>query len=395
MITVRDKVRRLASQHRGTGTERLLSQLLGIVEDNLADPGFALHTQRTTAASGIWLDLIGIRMGLPRSTTLFPDIDYFGFARGRNVGFGQGPFFTDRRALQTRLGISDPPYRRMLRARALALVLPPTRENLQKVLDVLFDEGNSFIVSSDIVSTTVASAITATCVRNERMIGITASGARFNIVPGNGGLTALPDALDGSGWTSLVEADDVTYGLRAGQVFSLRWTSRDSSVTRVGTATLTSHSLARLGTQTYGFTDTHLYSVDLTTPSESLQYQVTGITGAIVGASADASKLYCVTAPGNVYSVAPSTGVATLEFALSTLVSPSPTAVASMEVFQRAFVFYDGVRASVVDDFVRVADAGVTIWATSSIQDFVDAINLKRDALIPRPAGVPLRLVEY
>ena len=397
MIVVTDRVRRLASQHRGTGTERLLSGLLSVIQDRLADQGFAIHTQRLPmTASGIWLDYLGLRFGIRRPTTLFPIIDYFGFSPGRHVGFGQGPFFTDRQALQTRLGISDPPFRLMLRARALALVLSPTRENLQQILEVLFGEDKAFITTAPVTSKTLTQSLVATTLRRGRLIGTDASGNRFTVVPGSGQANALPDPLAGSGWTSLVTADDVLYGIRAGQVYSIDWTSTESTVTRIGTATLSNtHTTAQFSTQTYGFSDTSLFTLDLTAPSETAVGAVTGITGAIRGATADASKLYIVTDAGNVYSVNPSTRAATLEFALSTLVSPMPTGLVTMEVINDAFVFFAGNRVIVVDGFIRANGVGVTIWATSRIQDFVNAVNLRRDLLIPRPAGIPLRLVEY
>ena len=117
-VTVSDLSKRLISQHRRLdaskgkpGSEKLLDEILDVIQTSLADPIFAIHTQRIIdTATGIWLDYIGARLGLLRATTLFPDIEYFGFNRVRHVGFGQGPFFTDILALQERLGVSDSAY---------------------------------------------------------------------------------------------------------------------------------------------------------------------------------------------------------------------------------------------------------------------------------------------
>ena len=96
-------------------------------------------------AEGIWLDYLGLRLGLYRPTILDTSINYFGFdtndSSDNNVGFDQGPFGTAIRELEIREPIGDEYYRSFLKARAMFLRSRATREDIENILDILFNGG--------------------------------------------------------------------------------------------------------------------------------------------------------------------------------------------------------------------------------------------------------------
>ena len=84
-------------------------------------------------AEGVWLDRIGLRLGLPRPATTDPTIDIrFGFDAA-GVGFEQQPF-RGVAANDSVYPLPDRLYRRFIRARAVAVVSDGTTASLTRAV---------------------------------------------------------------------------------------------------------------------------------------------------------------------------------------------------------------------------------------------------------------------
>ena len=98
-----------------------MDAILGIVRDELVVPAQSLRLMMLLDfAVGIWLDYIGEWLQLRRPTVLNADIVYFGF-HPAGVGFNQAPFAPSFPTEDTYVPMGDQLYRRLLKARGLAL----------------------------------------------------------------------------------------------------------------------------------------------------------------------------------------------------------------------------------------------------------------------------------
>ena len=145
-IDVTERIGLLFHQYRNSANLRaLVSGILEILQAEIADPLMYLEQQAgVDTAEGVWLDLIGDRLGFTRPGVLDDDVDYFGFhtegaATQTNFGFDQGPLWTEEARLQARLPLGDEQYRNMLRARGLFVVSRASRAEIEAVCDALFD----------------------------------------------------------------------------------------------------------------------------------------------------------------------------------------------------------------------------------------------------------------
>jgi len=127
----------------------LIAELHGVVQTQLVTAAVDIERMISLeTAEGIWLDRIGERLGLarPRQTRMGGEDDYFGFDE-HGVGFDQAPLWSSNPFLGGTEGISDTHYRRLLRARALALFSTSTREEIEQIAEILWSGGATVTVS--------------------------------------------------------------------------------------------------------------------------------------------------------------------------------------------------------------------------------------------------------
>ena len=151
-IDVTQRIDLLFHQYRNARNLRsLVSGILQLLQDEIADPLMYLERQAgVDDAEGVWLDLLGGRLGFTRPGILDTSVDYFGFwdpteteADQPNLPFDSGPLFTEEGRLQVRLPLGDEQYRNLLRARGLTLRSRASRGEIEAVLDLLFDGDTS------------------------------------------------------------------------------------------------------------------------------------------------------------------------------------------------------------------------------------------------------------
>ena len=132
----------LLQQWRGSPRMTALAEaLLGVIDQELLQPLAALERQmRFDSASGVWLDHIGARLGMPRPATLVTDFDFFGFDASGGVGFDQGIFATVNLALSPRVPVGDDYYRRLIRLRVETILGDGTIQSLESAARKVFPQ---------------------------------------------------------------------------------------------------------------------------------------------------------------------------------------------------------------------------------------------------------------
>ena len=130
-----------------TKFQALLRGLIRIAKAEIADPLMEIARGFSPdASSGILLDLIGARIGMPRPFVVAADATYFGFegtdqSSGPGRTFGQAPFFSRRAEIENVEPLGDKTYRFLLLARARRLRGGSDRETVEAVLAILFARG--------------------------------------------------------------------------------------------------------------------------------------------------------------------------------------------------------------------------------------------------------------
>ena len=76
--------------------------------------------QNVDLAEGVWLDWLGLRLGIPRPWLVVSDTDVFS-VRGPGRGFDQAPIQSARLPLRNTFPIEDPLYRKLIKARRVAI----------------------------------------------------------------------------------------------------------------------------------------------------------------------------------------------------------------------------------------------------------------------------------
>ena len=118
LISELDERRNLLDQWRGTKVDDLVTERLKYRHQHFGRVILYLYRVSNSIknAEGVWLDYLGIRLGLPRPQ-VEADRRVFGFAP-QNVGFNQGPFASLEKNTGGKAGIGDSLYRKLLYGRA-------------------------------------------------------------------------------------------------------------------------------------------------------------------------------------------------------------------------------------------------------------------------------------
>lgn len=139
MIDVTTIAQWLAIQYKDTNIQTLLTNIGKVGQVNLADVLNAILPQLDIyTATGVWLDFIGYKLGVPaRPATLTdPDGPFFGFDDG-GVGFDQAPFKPES---EDSTPINDDSFRPFLLARAQQLITSCTLKNVRDILLLVFED---------------------------------------------------------------------------------------------------------------------------------------------------------------------------------------------------------------------------------------------------------------
>ena len=126
----------------------IVAVLQGQVVDPLLDMSRGLNH---VEGEGVLLDWLGGRMGIMRPSVPSSDFTKFGFAGTSAAGgrtFGQAPFFTVARGIESVEPIGDATYRRLLAARARRLRGGADRETIEAVLAVIWPDGDGYVDES-------------------------------------------------------------------------------------------------------------------------------------------------------------------------------------------------------------------------------------------------------
>ena len=118
-LDVQQNADRLIPQYIGTPAEGLIRALLEITQNEIAEPVNAIKRDFDDL-EGYQLDEVGDRMGFDRPRIEDDDLVYFGFAE-QDLSFNQGVLATSEPIHFPGIPVNDVTYRRMLRARGIAL----------------------------------------------------------------------------------------------------------------------------------------------------------------------------------------------------------------------------------------------------------------------------------
>ena len=113
----------IISQYRNsTRLRALINGGLAITQSKLIEPLFEIETHLSLdTAGGVWLDYIGLRLGLSRPNRLPAGVRFFGFGKSEDrTSFDLAPF-SGLGTLEILVPVGDNWYRSMLKGRALAL----------------------------------------------------------------------------------------------------------------------------------------------------------------------------------------------------------------------------------------------------------------------------------
>ena len=123
-----------------TRLQALIHGFLDVIREGLVDPLAYLERQlRYTTAEGIWMDLVGRRVGCRRLSVLDTSFDRFGFDDA-GVGFDQGPFDTTNPSLSSRVPIDDSYYLCFIEFCAQAILSDGSRPSLEAALQCSFED---------------------------------------------------------------------------------------------------------------------------------------------------------------------------------------------------------------------------------------------------------------
>ena len=145
-IDIASRIELLIPQYANAARMQALSRrLIKLAQDEIVTPLLALErAMNPDESSGILLDWIGERIGMPRPFVRSSDAEYFGFrgtvaAGGRT--WGHAPFWSLRAHTEDVEPVGDATYRSFLKARARRLRGGANRETQEAVLAILFGNG--------------------------------------------------------------------------------------------------------------------------------------------------------------------------------------------------------------------------------------------------------------
>ncbi len=118
----------------------LIDRIDEIIQNELCDAATELETQFSVlTATGVWLDRIGERFGLPRPFLAADEITTFGFD-SNGTGFDQQPF-TDETD-DTGVPVADSFYRQLIIARGGQLITDGSVPSMDAILQAAFGDGH-------------------------------------------------------------------------------------------------------------------------------------------------------------------------------------------------------------------------------------------------------------
>ena len=133
----------LIPQYReATRLHRLINNFCAILDTFIEQPLNRMSRPiNPDISTGVLLDWIGLRLGLVRPRVRSQDFDWLGFEGSEERGFDQAPFFSLQADIEGSVPINDVNYARLLKARALFLRSRADRTSIERILNVLFDQG--------------------------------------------------------------------------------------------------------------------------------------------------------------------------------------------------------------------------------------------------------------
>ena len=133
----------LIPQYReATRLHRLIDNFCAILDTFIEQPlNRMARPINPDVSTGVLLDWIGLRLGLIRPRVRSQDFDWLGFEGSEERGFDQAPFFSLQADIEGSVPINDGNYARLLKARALFLRSRADRTSIERILNVLFDQG--------------------------------------------------------------------------------------------------------------------------------------------------------------------------------------------------------------------------------------------------------------
>ena len=142
-INIRNRIDRLIPQYDLAARMRaLIEKQLDMLQIYIVEPIWTYSRMlNINLASGVWLDRIGTRLGLPRPLgSHIRNLDVFGFDGQKLEGFYNAPFESANKISLGRVGIKDQIYKALLRSRVIALRVQPNVAGLSKCLTALVDD---------------------------------------------------------------------------------------------------------------------------------------------------------------------------------------------------------------------------------------------------------------
>ena len=133
----------LIPQYReATRLHRLIGNFCAILDTFIEQPlNRMAQPINPDVSTGVILDWIGLRLGLIRPRVRSEEFNWLGFEGSEERGFDQAPFFSLQADIQGSVPINDGNYVRLLKARALFLRSRADRTSIERILNVLFDQG--------------------------------------------------------------------------------------------------------------------------------------------------------------------------------------------------------------------------------------------------------------
>ena len=133
----------LIPQYReATRLHRLIDNFCAILDTFIEQPlNRMARPINPDVSTGVVLDWIGLRLGLIRPRVRSQESNWLGFEGSEERGFDQAPFFSLQADIEGSVPINDGNYARLLKARALFLRSRADRTSIERILNVLFDQG--------------------------------------------------------------------------------------------------------------------------------------------------------------------------------------------------------------------------------------------------------------
>ena len=133
----------------------LIHASLEMSEDQVVAIEDGFHdAQNLNLAEGVWLDAIGLRLGVPRPWLLTTATDLFS-VRGPGRGYDQAPIQSADHPIENAFPIPDLLYRRLLRARRVAIFTRGTLAEFTR--SVQYIDGDATVAESGGLHVTVTS----------------------------------------------------------------------------------------------------------------------------------------------------------------------------------------------------------------------------------------------